>query len=117
MSEKDDSPSDGRLDFIVYFAIVCVAIGIAFIFAKPSNHGGISKKNLCINNLRLIDGAKEAWAQEHQKTNSDIPAWADLKPYFGRSGGEILECPSGGTYTVGRIDQKPTCSIPGHALP
>ena len=60
------------------------------------------------------------WAMENQKTNSDTPAWEDIRQYLSRCGGDdtpIPTCPSGGTYTLGRMDQKPTCSIRGHRLP
>jgi hypothetical protein len=70
----------------------------------------------CINNLRLIESAKEQWALENNKTNSDVPTWPDLNIYFGGGGAVILKCPRGGTYTLGTISNKPTCSYPGHVL-
>jgi hypothetical protein len=73
----------------------------------------VSQENACINNLRQIDGAKQQWALEKGKQATDVPTWDDLKPYLGR----IPVCPAGGTYTIGPVGEKPTCSIPGHRLP
>src|SRR4051812_43473151 len=71
-----------------------------------------SPKNACINNLRLLDGAKEQWALEHNKTSSDMPTWEDLKPYLcGTNNLSLPKCPSGGTYTLGSVSNPPTCSI------
>ncbi len=72
-----------------------------------------SQENACINNLRQIDAAKNEWALEKNKTASDVPAREDLLPYL-RS---WPTCPAGGTYTIGPVGEKPTCSIPGHQLP
>jgi hypothetical protein len=75
-------------------------------------------KNECINNLRLIDGAKQQWALELGKRAADTPIWSDLQPYFGRGpNGAIPKCPSGGTYTIGTIGTRPECSIAGHVCP
>lgn len=72
----------------------------------------------CVNNLRLIDGAKVTWALEHNKSGADVPTWADILPYLGRPGNtNILKCPLSGVYTLGAVTSPPTCSIPGHALP
>ena len=35
----------------------------------------------------------------------------------GGQNGKFFTCPQGGTYTIGSVGEKPTCSIPGHALP
>ncbi len=74
--------------------------------------------NACINNLRLIDSAKQQWALEQRKTGADTPTWDDLRPYIGRGPqGELPACPSGGTYTIGTVAEKPICSVAGHVLP
>jgi hypothetical protein len=73
------------------------------------------QRNQCIANLRLIYAAKQAWALEKNKTDTDTPTEEDLLPYI--KGGVFPVCPSGGVYTIGPVSQVPTCSIPGHALP
>jgi hypothetical protein len=42
-----------------------------------------SAQNACLNNLRLIDGAKQQWQLENRKTESDIATSSDLQPYLG----------------------------------
>jgi hypothetical protein len=77
-----------------------------------------SQHNACINNLRLIDAAKQQWALENRKSATDTPTMQDLQPYLGHGPkGEFPVCPNGGVYTIGAVGEKPTCSIPGHVLP
>jgi hypothetical protein len=99
---------------------------IGAVGAKPRIHANslapdsapASKVNACINNLRLIDSAKQQWALEARKTNTDTPTEDDLRPYLGRGAkGEMPSCPDGGAYTFGAVGEKPTCSVQGHALP
>jgi hypothetical protein len=76
--------------------------------------------NACVNNLRLITSAKEQWCVERKKSSTAVPTWSDLQPYLGYGPKkELPHCPDGGVYTIGRLDQIPTCSIGGrdHVLP
>jgi hypothetical protein len=63
----------------------------------------------------MIDAAKSQWALEKSKTATDVPTQDDLKPYLMNS--QFPVCPQGGTYTIGAVGDKPTCTIPGHELP
>lgn len=75
----------------------------------------IIHQNTCINNLRQIDGAKQQWALEKNKTIDAVPAEKDLLPYL--KDGVFPACPDGGIYSINTVDAVPTCSIAGHALP
>jgi len=75
----------------------------------------MSAANACFNNLRQIDAAKQQWGLEHHASATNTPSWDDLRPYL--AGGKILTCPNGGTYTIGRMNQPPTCSHSGDILP
>jgi hypothetical protein len=76
------------------------------------------QRNACINNLRQIDAAKNEWALEKGKTNGSPVTEADLKPYIKLDAqGNLPKCPAGGKYTIGRVGESPTCSVPGHVLP
>ena len=55
----------------------------------------------CINNLRLIDGAKQQWALEHQKPRGALLTTADLMPYL--KGNTMPVCPAGGVYTLNPV--------------
>jgi len=102
---------------IVFYTVFSLFVWGAISVLLP--HRNISRqslKNVCINNLRLIDGAKQQWAMKNNKTNSDVPAWSELQSYLGRPGDALPKCPSAGIYTLGAINNLPTCSIPGHVL-
>lgn len=90
-------------------------VGLASAIAIPNfvRARGVSQKNACINNLRLLDSAKQQWALEKGKSASDTPTMEDLKPYLTTK----IKCPAGGEYKIGSVGEKPTCSIPGHELP
>ena len=72
--------------------------------------------SVCINNLRMLDGAKQAWAVEHKAAPTDAPTLAELLVYLGPGAANKLVCPKGGTYTVNNIQTPPACSVAGHAL-
>jgi competence protein ComGC len=73
-----------------------------------------SQKNACLNNLRMLDAAKHQWALEKNKRQTDTPTMADLTPYFAQQSRPT--CSQGGTYTLGRVDQAPTCSVHGSLM-
>jgi hypothetical protein len=75
----------------------------------------IIHRNTCIENLRMIDAAKQQWALEKDKTMDAVPRQKDLLPYL--KGGVFPTCPDGGTYSINNVDSVPTCSVPGHVLP
>lgn len=101
----------------VLAASAAVPAGLLAAIAIPNfvKARGVAQRNTCINNLRMIDGAKQTWALENNKTASDVPSWSDLRPYLGRRGNP--KCPQGGEYVIGSVGEKPRCSIPGHELP
>lgn len=70
--------------------------------------------NTCINNLRMIDQAKQQWALDKTKDATDVPTAQDLAPYF--TSGVLPTCPDGGVYTINAVSVLPTCSIQGHVL-
>jgi chromosome segregation ATPase len=74
----------------------------------------IIHRNTCINNLRQIDGAKQQWALEKNKTLDAVPTARDLLPYL--KDGAFPVCPDGGTYSINSVDALPTCTVAGHVL-
>src|SRR5207244_2126224 len=65
-----------------------------------------AQMNTCINQLRQLDGAKQQWALEHQRTPDTIPNPQDIAPYLNNN---LPTCPAGGTYTLNAVNQQPTC--------
>ena len=84
----------------------------------------VSFANACILNLRLIDRTKERWALEHNATNGEIVTMVQLTNYIPVTlmPNFSPKCHAGGTYTIGKIGEAPTCSLgttvtPAHVLP
>lgn len=73
-----------------------------------------SQVNGCINNLRILEGAKEQWALENRKPVGTLVNPVDLQPYL--KGGVIPMCSAGGVYSLNSVGVLPACNIPGHAL-
>lgn len=67
-------------------------------------------------NLNQIEGLKAAWKEEMKKPLADVPTEAELMSLLTNKVMfvEWYKCPFGGSYTIGRLDQKSTCSHPGH---
>jgi predicted nuclease with TOPRIM domain len=69
--------------------------------------------NACLNNLRLLQAAKQQWALENKKNADATPSATELSPYLK---GGIPKCPAGGAYAFNAVGVLPSCNIPGHAL-
>jgi hypothetical protein len=90
-----------------------IAIAIPNFVVPPRRTGSGSNRNGCINNLRLIDGAKEQWALEHHAKTNAVVAISDIAVLIK---GGFPKCPARGSYTIGRVGENPKCSVPGHSL-
>ena len=102
---------------LIEIMIVVAIIGLLAAVAIPNLTGNIKKarRQACINNLKTLQGVKAQWALENKKADTDTPTDAELygpdkyvdpKP----------ECPAGGTYNLGPVSDKPTCTVAGHSL-
>jgi hypothetical protein len=76
-----------------------------------------AKRNACIWNLRQLDEAKQGWATANNATNGVVPSLSDLTGIDGRLR-LMPQCPEGGKYTIGAVNEKPTCSLAkrGHKI-
>jgi regulator of replication initiation timing len=76
-----------------------------------SNRAAAVRK-ACMAFLQNIKGAKDLWALEEKQADDATPTDADL---FGP--GKTLRqkprCPGGGTYFLGKVAEKPSCSEHG----
>jgi hypothetical protein len=95
-------------------ALVVVAVtAVLCLFSPSMTSSGPSASNVCINNLRQLDGAKQVWALTYHKSTNDVPTMEDLQPWLKRA----FVCPKGGTYIPGRVCDPPRCSLGGsHTL-
>jgi chromosome segregation ATPase len=71
--------------------------------------------NACINNLRLLDAAKQQWALDKNKAAEAVPTSQELLPYL--KDGIFPVCPDGGVYSLNAVGEIPACSVQGHVLP
>ena len=71
--------------------------------------------NACMNNLRIIEGAKDQWALENSRPTGATVSAQDLQPYLRNNA--LPACPLGGLYTLNAVGASATCSIHGHAIP
>ena len=96
--------------------IVITIIGVLAAMAVPNIVDSLdrSRRRACVVNLKNIEAAKVQWAAENRKLSTETPSEDELfgpgKPIRDK-----LACPSGGTYSLNPVDDKPTCSVPGHS--
>ena len=107
------SPSRRKISWLIplaaaaaFAALLTVVIVPNFVKARTASY-----KNSVVNNLRLLDSAKQQWALEQRKSPADVPTWKDLKPYFGRgSAGSGIEG-SREKYFIGPVEQPPVALV------
>jgi len=103
---------------LVEMMFVVTIIGLLAIIVLPSflRSREESTRKACGNNLLQIYNAKLRWALDHKKGGVDVPSDAEL---FATNSYIRVKpvCPGGGTYTVGPVDDPPTCNVSSHVLP
>jgi hypothetical protein len=100
---------------IVASTVVPVAVGAALVLPALAKAKQNAQKVACINNLRMIDSAKQQWALENKKKDSDTPTQQDLLQFLPKH--KFPVCPGNGDYTINEVSSKPQCSVAGHAMP
>ena len=95
---------------LVEIMIVVAIIGLLAAIAVPNFAQGRTnaRRSTCINNLRLIDAAKEQYALENNMDSATTPGAADLTPYL--KGNAMPTCQAQGSYTINAIGTLPVCS-------
>ena len=102
---------------LVEIMIVVAIIGLLAAIAIPNLVTARKKaqRQACISSLKAIEGAKANWALDYKKGDNDVPSDGDL---FGPE--KYIDpkptCPVNGTYNIGTVREKPTCSVEGHTL-
>ena len=114
---------------LVEIMIVVAIIGLLAAIAIPNyvKARETARRNSCINNLRLLDGAKQTWALESKAMPTDTPGSASVVAYLGHGGATYLTlkeaniyCPDlpNARYSMGTVAESPSCTYGNsHALP
>lgn len=94
---------------LVEIMIVVAIIGLLAAIAIPSfiRARQTTQTNTCINNLRLIDAAKQQWALETGQTSDAVPTEDDIVPYLKNN--VMPQCPLGGDYIINAVNVDPAC--------
>ena len=102
---------------LVEIMIVVAIIGLLAAIAVPNfvQARTTSRINACINNMRLIEAAKEQWALATNAGDTDTPAEGDITPYM--KGGAMPVCPASGTYSINALGTNADCDATDHDLP
>lgn len=109
---------------LVEIMIVVTIIAIFLAIAVPNyfKSGKISARNICINNLKQIDGAVERWAIDNNMPEGTVPSVSQEEDIYNYVDGGKPVCPSRGEYAIHAVGAKPqvTCSMAeseAHKLP
>jgi prepilin-type N-terminal cleavage/methylation domain-containing protein len=98
---------------LVEIMIVVAIIGLLAAIAIPNfvRARQTSQTNACINNLRIIDAAKQQWGLETGQLVSATPASSNIVVYMGRSGSVMPVCPLGtSAYSINALSVIPQCA-------
>jgi prepilin-type N-terminal cleavage/methylation domain-containing protein len=102
---------------LVEIMIVVSIIGLLAVIAIPNflKARNSARVKACMNNLRVMNGAKTQWAFDARQSSAAVPVTTDIAPYL-RNG--MPECPANGTYRIRRVSRNPSCSFwpEGHTL-
>lgn len=90
--------------------IVILVIPILVAIAVPNymQSRAKSRRTVCLENLRLIDSAKEQAAMAKSLKEGDSLQWTDVVPTYIKGS---PSCPTGGAYSLNAVGTDPTCSL------
>lgn len=99
----------------IALALVWIPLMIAIAVPNFVKARQTAQTHACINNLQQIESAKQQWVLENKKGTNETPTAQDLAPFLSQTFSS-LHCPAGGTYTINKASELPTCSIQNHRL-
>jgi hypothetical protein len=105
-----------RLLIFASLTAAVIAAGVGYSSWKSHRQVEIRNTNICLSNLRIIDGAKQLYVLEHGLKPGDVIPTQEVIERLTELHVWPLKCPSGGTYMINPVGKDPTCSVPGHQL-
>ena len=96
------------VEIMIVVAIIALLAAIAIPSFMKSRQD--SRRSACVNNLRLLDHAKQQLATASQTMlDSYAPGLTELMPYM-KGGATTPICRDGGSYSAEAITSNPTCT-------
>lgn len=104
----------GCLVAVIAIPVVISIIGLLAAIGIPSfvKARDNAQVHACVNNMRIIEAAKQQSAMESSLTNGSSIPEATLSEYI-KGGLPSLVCPKGGQYSIGLLGEEPECSVHG----
>ncbi len=118
---------------LVELMIIVAVIGLLAALVIPNGLRAYARvqRQVCIENLRQLDRAKQQWALDSGQGGSATPTELEIAPYLNRSGSTAnFVCPADPgkgkkskrsfdtSYRMNEVTNAPTCKIdPTHELP
>ena len=102
---------------LVEIMIVVAIIGLLAAIAIPNfiRARATTLTNKCINNLRLIQAAKDQYAIENPVADTVAPSTANIQVYLKND--TVPSEPTGSDYGINAINTNATCNVGGdHVL-
>src|ERR1700743_3859549 len=75
-------PKSGFTLIEIVLVVSIIGLLAAVLIPNIIRARGIAQTNACINNLRIIDGAKKQWSLEKGQSSTVTPMASDLTPYL-----------------------------------
>lgn len=110
-NRRDSDRSTGAVVAITLTLALLVPFIAAIAIPSFAKANQITQQKACVNNLLLIDAAKEQWAYEKSKDYGVGVGERDVAPYL--TGKTMPACPAEGRYTLNPVGVMPECSVHG----
>jgi prepilin-type N-terminal cleavage/methylation domain-containing protein len=110
-ARNQSTPGFTLIEIMIVVAIMGSVLAIAIPnFLRTRLY---AQTQLCIENISQIESAKQQWALEAGKTETDVPTVSDLAGPD-RWMKNMPACPAGGTYSLNALGTKTVCTIANH---
>lgn len=104
--------------FLEIMTVVCIiALLAALCIPNFMKSRDTAQTKLCIDNLRVLDGAKQQWALENKAMPSQTPLVDELRPYLVKGEQQMPICPADlqktidTSYDLNNLSTAPKCKI------